>query len=86
MLLTYDPTTKKYPGVMMHGTNRILVDGIWDEATTTMTFSGTFTIGGDKFVFQNRFIDKENCESTGVITNSDGKVVMKQTHKQTRRR
>ena len=51
-----------------------------------MTFRGTFAEGGHSFVFKNRFIDKDQTESSGVIKNADGDVVLELTQKQTRRK
>ena len=86
MLLTYDPATKTYPGILMAGPIRSVVNGTWDKETKTMTFTGTFGDGGSKLVFKNRFIDKDHCESTGVLKNAKGEVFMKQTFKQSRRK
>lgn len=87
MLVTYDPTTKTYPGFLMNGTGRALVDGTWDEATQTMTFNGTFSGGsGGTFSFTNRFIDADHCEASGTIRDATGKIVLEQTQKQTRRK
>jgi hypothetical protein len=86
MLLTYDPASKSYPGVLMSGPSRALVDGTWDAETKTMTFTGTFAKGGHSFKFTNRFIDKDHTDSSGVIKNADGAVVLELTQKQTRRK
>jgi hypothetical protein len=87
MLVTYDPTTKTYPGVLMNGSGRALVDGTWDEAAKTMTFNGTFSDGsGGTFSFTNRFIDADHCEASGTMRDATGKVFLEQTQKQTRRR
>lgn len=87
MLVTYDPTTKTYPGVLMNGPGRALVDGTWDEATKTMTFRGTFSDGrGGTFIFTNRFIDADHCEGLGTMKDATGKVFLEQTQKQTRRK
>ena len=87
MLVTYDPATKTYPGVLMSGSSRALVDGTWDQATQTMTFRGTFgDNSGTKFVYTNRFSDNGDCESAGVIRDAAGKVIVEQTQKQTRRK
>jgi hypothetical protein len=87
MLVTYDPTTKTYPGVLMNGSGRALVDGTWDEAAKTMTFKGTFSDGsGGTFSFTNRFIDADHCEASGTMRDASGKVFLEQTQKQTRRK
>jgi len=39
MLLTYDARTKSYPGIMMIGPNRSLVNGTWDKQAKTMDFA-----------------------------------------------
>ncbi len=87
MLVTYDPTTKTYPGVLMSGPSRALVDGTWNQATQTMTFHGTFADNsGTKFVYTNHFLDIDHCDVSGVIKDAAGKVLVEQTQKQTRRK
>lgn len=86
LLVTYDPTTKTYPGFMMFGTGRTLVTGTWDASTSTMTFEGKSPDDGNTFVFKNRFIDGDHAESTGVMKNAQGEVFVKQSYKQTRRK
>ena len=87
MLVTYDPATKTYPGVLMNSTSPALVTGTWDESKQTMTFSGTFAdSSGNKFSFTNRFTDNDHCEAAGTIRDAVGKVFLEQTQKQTRRK
>ena len=87
MLVTYDPATQTYPGVLMSGPSRAVVNGTWDQAKRTMTFRGKFTDeGGAKFEFTNRFLDNDHCEASGVITGANGEVLVKQIQKQTRRK
>ena len=86
MLVTYDPATKTYPGVMMFGPGRSIVTGTWDAATSTMTFNGKSPEDGGTFVFKNRFPDKDHSESSGILKNGKGEVFMEQTQKQTRRK
>jgi hypothetical protein len=86
MLLTYDAATKSFRGMMMYGAGRSLITGIWDEATSTMTFNGTSPDDGSTFVFKNRFLDADHAESTGIQKNAKGEVFMEQTLKQTRRK
>jgi hypothetical protein len=85
MLVTYDPATKTYPGVMMFGGNRTLTKGTWDQKRNTMTFHGSSPDDGGSFVFKNRFIDKDHSESTGILKNAKWVVFMEMTQKQTRR-
>ncbi len=86
MLVTYDPTTRTYPGFLMNGPGRALVDGTWNEATQTMTFKGKFMDGGGTLTCTNRFIDADHCEGSGTMKDANGKVFLEQTQKQTRRR
>lgn len=87
MLVTYDPTTKTYPGVLMNGSCRVLIVGTWDAAAKTMTFSGTFSDGNcGTFSFTNRFIDADHCEASGTMRDASGKVFLELTQKQTRRK
>lgn len=87
MLVTYDPATKTYPGVLMSGPNRAVVTGTWDPLTQTMTFRGTFSDNsGVKFEYTSRFLDDDYCESSGVISSATGEVIVKQLQKQTRRK
>lgn len=87
MLVTYDPATKAYPGVLMSGPSRAVVTGTWDQSTQTMTFRGTFSDdSGVKFQYTNRFLDNDHCESSGVISGATGEVIVKQIQKQTRRK
>lgn len=51
-LVTYDPKSESYPGVMTIGSNRSLVKGVWDDKSKTMTFTGSFSDGGT-FDFRN---------------------------------
>lgn len=86
MLVTYDPATKTYPGMLMSGASRSVVDGTWDETTKTMTFRGASTDNsGTKFVYASRFFDNGDCETNGVIKDAAGKVLVEQRQKQTRR-
>lgn len=86
MLVTYDSTTKTYPGVMMSGPSRAIVTGTWDQAKQTMTFSGTFSDdSGVKFEYAIRFLNNDHCESSGVIRGSNGTVLVKHVQKQVRR-
>lgn len=84
MLLTYDPNAKEFTGFLMSGPSRLPVTATWDERTQTMSFKGTFPDGG-KLLSKYRFIDKSHAESSGTITNPDGKVVVELSHKQKRR-
>lgn len=87
MLVTYDPATKTYPGVLMSGPSRAVVTGTWDQAQQTMTFRGTFSDdSGVKFEYTNRFLDNDHCESSGVITGASGEVFVRQIQKQRRRK
>lgn len=87
MLVTYDPATKTYPGVLMTGPSRGLVTGTWDQATQTMTFRGTISDGsGTRFEYTSHFLDNDHCESSGVISGANGDVLLKQIQKQTRRK
>ena len=86
MLLTYDAAMKTYRGMMMYGAGRSLITGMWDEATSTMTFKGASPDDGSTFVFKNRFLDADHSESTGIQKNAKGEVFMEQTYKQTRRK
>lgn len=85
MLVTYDPATKTYPGVMMIGASRSLVTGTWDQTNNTMTFNGKSLEDEGTFVIKNRFIDKDHSESTGILKNAKGEIVLELTQKQTRR-
>ena len=86
MLVTYDPTTKSYPGVLMSGAGRTFVDGTWDEATKTMRFQGKFADNGIKFDFKNRFVDEHQIETSGSFTNPNGDVLSTRSDIQTRRK
>lgn len=86
MLVTYDPATRSYPGVLMNGASRTFVDGTWDEATRTMRFRGTFPDNALKFDFKNRFVDENQIEASGSFTNSSGEVLSTRSDVQTRRR
>lgn len=86
MLVTYDPATKSYPGVLMSGAGRTFVDGTWDEATKTMRFRGTFPDNALKFDFKNRFVDENQIETSGSFTNSNGEVLSTRSDVQTRRK
>ena len=87
MLVTYDPATKTYPGVLMSGSSRSSVDGTWDQPTQTMTFRGkSADNSGTTFLFKNRFLDNDHSESSGVIKDAAGKVILELTQKQTRRK
>lgn len=86
MLVTYDPATKSYPGMLMNGASRTFVDGTWDEATKTMRFRGTFPDNALKFDFKNRFVDENQIETSGSITNSSGDVLSTRFDVQTRRK
>jgi len=85
MLVTYDPATKTYPGVMMSGAGRSLVTGTWDQTNNTMTFNGKSLEDGGTFVFKHRFIDADHGESSGVLMNAKGEISLEVTQKQTRR-
>lgn len=85
MLLTYDPDTKKYPGVLMSGTSHLPVTATWDEQSQTMTFKGTYPDGG-KLLSKHRFPDRDHAESFVTISNPEGKVVVELSHKQIRRK
>lgn len=85
MLVTYDPAKKNYPGVLMVGASRSLVTGNWDQENNTMTFTGSSPEDGGTFVFKNRFIDKDHCESTGILKNAKGEIFLELTQTQTRR-
>ena len=85
MLVTYDPATKTYPGILMSGASRSLVDGNWNQQTKTMRFTGTFA-NGSKFDFKNQFLENGDIKSSGVITDASGKVVLERSDVQTRRK
>jgi hypothetical protein len=85
LLVTHDAATGSYPGVLIAGPSRAVLTGSWDEPSQTMTFRGVFADGGGRFTFKNKFIDTRTIETSGVITDREGKVLMEQTHKQTRR-
>lgn len=86
MLVTYDPATKSYPGVLMSGAGRTFVDGTWDEATKTMRFRGTFPDNDLKFDFKNRFVDENRIETSGSFTNPNGEILSTRSDVQTRRK
>ena len=85
MLQTYDAEAKNYPAAGMHGPSRFELTGTWDEGTKTMTSRVTYP-DGNRLVATHRFITKDRAESSGVITNSDGKTVMRMSWNQTRRK
>ena len=85
MLVTYDARTKSYPGVLTTGADRSLVNGTWDEQDKTMTFTGTLS-GGGSFDFKNQFLDNGNIKTSGVIKDASGKVVLKRSDMQVRRK
>jgi hypothetical protein len=85
LLLTYDPATKAYTGIEMFGTARFLLNATWDEATSTMTISGKSPANDQStFVYKHRFIDNDHSESSAVVRNAEGEVVMELSYKQTR--
>lgn len=86
MLVTYDPATKSYPGMLMSGASRTFVDGTWDEATKTMRFRGTFPDNALKFDVKNRFTDENQIETSGSFTNANGEVLSTRSDVQTRRK
>ena len=87
MLITYDPATKTYPGFLMSGSSRSVVDGTWDPAKQIMTFRGKSTdSSGVTFVYTNRFTDNDHWEVTGIIKDAAGKVIIEQIQEQRRRK
>ena len=84
ILMTYDPETGAYPGVMMSGASRGELTGKWDEKTQTMLFSGSLPDGGS-FESAHRFVDANHADPKGVFKNADGEVVANVSWKQTRR-
>jgi hypothetical protein len=84
MLLTYDPGSENYPGVIIAGAFRTLVTGTWNAKTSTMTFSATFP-DGNRFVSSHQFTDDGHAEASSRTTSPAGEVVMERTWKQTKR-
>ncbi len=84
MLLTYDPDSGEYTGMLMSGPSRGMVTGEWNAATETMSFTVTFP-DGNRYVGTNRFIDDDHVESRGTITNRAGDVLLEMSIDQTRR-
>ncbi len=84
LLVTWDPDTSRYVGVLMTGPGCGTVVADWDEANATMTFVVTFT-DGSRYEGTNRFIDEDHIESKGTITNSRGDLVIEMSMDQTRR-
>ena len=85
MLLTYDPGSKNYPGVMMSGSSRSEITGNWDERSQTMHFTAPLA-DGNRLVSSHRFIDQDHAEPHGVIKNPEGDVVIELAWRQTRRK
>ncbi len=84
MLLTYDPGSEAYVGVMMSGPSQGIVTGNWNAATETMSFTVMFP-DGNRYEGTNRFIDDDHVESTGTVTNRAGEVLVEMSMDQTRR-
>lgn len=83
ILMTYDPEENKYPAVFMSGPSRFNITGTWDESTRVMSFTGTLP-DGNRLSSTHRFVSKSKAEVSAVITDPDGEVVAKVSHKQTR--
>lgn len=84
-LLTYDPNSKVYRACFINRGGVSNYVGNWDEKTHTMTWNGSDSFG-NKQTGKYRFIDMDNVEWSMVFTNSDGKVVLELSTKQTRRK
>src|SRR5215207_5273144 len=87
-LVSYDPATKGYRTWYFDsagGQPRGSVRGTWDDATRTMTWTGTDE-AGNKTVGKSRIIDRDNHDWTFVTTDPQGKVVLDLAGKNTRRK
>jgi hypothetical protein len=85
MLLTHDPKTGNYPGVMIGRAFRALVSGTWDAEDSTMTFEATFP-DGNRFNAIHKFTDEDHVASTSRMISPDGKSFKVRTWEQTRRK
>ena len=84
MLLTYDPDSKNYPGVMMNGPEHDQITGTWDKETSTMSFTTTLR-NGNRFASTHRFIGKTRAEASGKVTSPNGELIAEMSWNQTRR-
>lgn len=84
MIITYNVTKKSYSGVMLAGVIPYHLECTWNEKKLTMEFKGAGA-DGSSFVFKHRFIDKDNAESSGVVTNAAGQEMFRQSSKQSRK-
>jgi hypothetical protein len=80
---TYDPEAKSYRFVVLGRNWGVLCNCEWDEKTRTLNVRG---IDHDSNVITSpiRIINKDYVESSTVIKNTDGDVIMEMTHKQNR--
>jgi hypothetical protein len=80
---TYDPQAKSYRLVVLGRNWGVLCNCEWNEKTRTLTVRG---IDHDSNVITSpiRIINKDYFESSTVIKNADGDVIVEMTHKQTR--
>jgi len=84
-LLTDDPESRSYPGVLLAGRFRAFYTGTWNDETRTMTWNGTYAEGSN-FVGVHRFIDPDHAEASGTIRDLAGRVINEVSWKQQRRR
>lgn len=80
---TYDPEAKSYRFVLLTRNLAFLSTCQWNEKTRTMTLHGV-DHAGNVATSPLRVINRDYLESSTVIRNSDGDVIMEMTHKQTR--
>lgn len=84
MIVTYDASKKSYSGVMLAGVIPYHLACTWEEKNLTMEFKGAGA-DGSSFVFKHRFVDKDNAESSGAVTNAAGQEMFRQSSKQARK-
>lgn len=75
MLLTYDPASEKYSGVIMDGTSRSTVESTWSEETETMAFVAT-NEAGYQLKYTLQFVGADRAEAEGGFHDPDGNVVV----------
>ena len=80
---TYDPAAKSYRFVLLTRNLAFLSNGQWNEKTRTLTIRGV-DHAGNVVISPNRIVNKDYFESSTVVKNADGDVIVEMTHKQTR--
>ena len=81
--ITYDPNAKKYRSCYIDQNGAAIVNGSWDEATDTMTWTGV-DFAGNRSTGATKLIDRDHIEWSMVIKDPNGKVLVELSTKQKR--